>query len=262
MKWTKLHRDEWFSPLLRICPFYVRILYADLSCLCADDGFIASSEEELSRATGLTPEEVSKGLKELRRLGFLDVADGCYQMRAVARDTRYRRSRVKGGKARQRAANATHAQHDAQHQCSASSSLLFSESDSGSGVSEVRSLKPEKKRSGKVREVVDFAKVELPPEIDTPEARRILVEAAAVRAENRHDPIGPHGWKMRLRNLAEWGPQRFLAAVIHSASYEGLFEPRASGSPQAARPDGLAALRQRLNGSARTVTAEPLGGKP
>lgn len=98
----------------------------------------------------------------------------------------------------------------------------------------------------------------------TPELRRALGDYQRSRKEQGHKALGEVGMKRLIAKLEGWGHDRAVAALNDSAAngYQGVFEPKGSRSAPAARPDGLAALRQRLNGSARTVTAEPLGGKP
>lgn len=207
----------------------VRILYADLSCLCSDDGFIPGSEADLASAIGMALDEFRKAVKELHLLGFLDMADGAPQLRAVARDTRYRKSRVKGGKARQRAAKAGHAEHHAQHSCSASSSLISSD-------------------------LPDL----IPESLRTPEFRKAWADWTSYRRERHLAVWKPATIRKNAAEWVQWGPERAVAAIDASirSGWQGVFEPKGPVGPQAARPDGLAGLRQRLAQDARTVTVE------
>lgn len=72
---------------------------------------------------------------------------------------------------------------------------------------------------------VDWATYQLPPELDRPEIREALIEHAAVRAENGHKPHKAHGAKMMLRQLVEWGPDRAVEVLRHSAPHQGLYLP-------------------------------------
>lgn len=73
---------------------------------------------------------------------------------------------------------------------------------------------------------VDPLTVEMPPEINRPDVRAALVAFLAARVEKGHGGWGPSLAQTRLEELASWGPERAIAALKHSAGYQGVFEPR------------------------------------
>lgn len=137
---------------------------------------------------------------------------------------------------------------------SPSLSLSDSRSVSSSESSQTRAR-------AKTREVVDPHTIPLPREIDTPEVRQALVEFLDARVEAKKGGWGPKLAATRIAELVQWGPERAVAALRHSAGYEGVFEPRASqGRPGASggqgRFAGLDALKNRLDTQPRTITVE------
>jgi len=70
------------------------------------------------------------------------------------------------------------------------------------------------------------AELRWPESIDTPESRKAWDEWINYRRESKK-PLKPQSQQAQLNRIAEWGPQRLIAAVSHSIAqgYQGLFEP-------------------------------------
>lgn len=75
--------------------------------------------------------------------------------------------------------------------------------------------------------------VSIPSNLDTPEFKAAWSGWIADRRERRK-PMTDRAAELALRRLAEWGPERAVAAIEHSIAngWQGIFEPQ--GGPKAA----------------------------
>lgn len=77
---------------------------------------------------------------------------------------------------------------------------------------------------------------DLPAALDAPGFRAKLIEYHAWRGNGKGGVLGkqwkPATWHRRLETMAEWGPERTIAAMEHSMNqeYQGLIEPKGGGA--------------------------------
>lgn len=98
------------------------------------------------------------------------------------------------------------------------------------------------------QEKFDASSYPIPPQLDTPGFRSAWIDFVRSRAQMRK-PLTEIAAKLNMRHMAEWGVDRAIAAMEHSArsGWAGLFEPRslpAPTSPVAASPAKTAMERQ------------------
>lgn len=257
LKWTKLHREVWRSAELRACGVVARMLWVDLLALCDPNGRIATPDgrrpnaEQLAAMTTLGEPAVSieSALAALAAWGFVHVEEHGIVVVSAEEDAKYRDSRKAGGEARQGRSG-----KDAEHLRSmmlskksaspsgpsgSSSGSLFSgsgDSDSGDRTPDQKTQGTEKpKGRGRAKPVVvDPATMPLPPNIDTPAVREAITDFVKARIEKGHGPWTETIAKVRVAELASWGPLRAVAALRHSTGYQGVFEPKNASSAGAA----------------------------
>ena len=72
--------------------------------------------------------------------------------------------------------------------------------------------------------------IPIPPEIDTPEFRKVWADWIQHRKEIRH-PLTPLAVKRQFNRLIEWGVDRAISAIEHSIAqdYRGIFEATDNG---------------------------------
>lgn len=90
---------------------------------------------------------------------------------------------------------------------------------------------PKPKKPRKVR--IDPATYPLPASLDFPDVRQALVEYNRTRKGGVWDVDLA---AIRVRELTAWGRPRAVAALLHSAGYQGLFEPHGKPSYSAPQP--------------------------
>lgn len=122
--------------------------------------------------------------------------------------------------------------------------------------------------SGKRRRSVriDPETYPLPDSLDLPSVRLALIDYLNTRKGGVWNEALA---AVRVREMAEWGPERAIAALKHSAGYQGLFEPTGNGrapiAPQAPSkplvltidtPEGRAAYEAQMERERRREAAQ------
>lgn len=95
----------------------------------------------------------------------------------------------------------------------------------------------------------------LPPELDFPDVRAALVDFNRTRKGGPWDETLA---EVRLRQIAEWGRVRAVAALRHSCGYEGVHEPHGAASSRGPTPSA----GPKLNRFHRMLVDEQAKGAP
>lgn len=247
--WFKFYPGDWRNNLaLQGCSLAARGLWIEILAIvraAPREGVLADAQgrplsvERIAAMVNASKEEVSKLLDELSAAGVAKRLDGGSGALLSPRMARYaqrseegRLSAAKRWDRPQEAPNASPIGGTPlafRHRSDGSSS---SDSESGSSLSDpVQSL--EEKKAPIRKRPAPPPLPSLPAELDFPDVREALADYLATRKGGRWDAKLT---AVRLKQLAAWGRARAVAALRHSAGYQGLFEPTPGRADQASGP--------------------------